>query len=211
MAGESSMAVTGGGITVAGWNGRVDDKEAKSGMTISSAKFTDMAGGIHVTTGPAATYWNPANVAKGSYTVRATFNEPKYMNLNSHPHPYGVVVGGNDLGSDQQSYLYCAVNGNGSFIVRGMGPAAFALNGGRGETNAAVNKAAAKGEPVTNEVAVKVAGDKVECAINGKTVASYDRSALVTAGRLKSTDGTYGLRFAHNTDVHVSGFSVTTP
>ena len=40
-----------------------------------------------VTTGPAVTFWNPANKASGDYTVKATFTEPKYMNLNNHPHP----------------------------------------------------------------------------------------------------------------------------
>jgi hypothetical protein len=32
----------------------------------------------------------------------------------------------------------------------------------------------------------------VECSINGTVVATYDKSALVTQGKLKSTDGTYG-------------------
>jgi len=40
-------------------------------------------------------------------------------------------------------------------------------------------------------------------------VARYDKALLVTGGRLKSTDGTYGLRFAHNTDVIVSGLTMT--
>jgi|TARA_B100000809_G_scaffold151790_1_gene149130 hypothetical protein len=52
-------------------------------------------------------------------------------------------------------------------------------------------------------------GDKVECAINGTVVASYDRSEIVTTGKLKSTDGMYGIRFAHNTEATVSGLTVT--
>ena len=52
-------------------------------------------------------------------------------------------------------------------------------------------------------------GGKVECSINGTVVASYDKSLLVTDGKLKSTDGTYGLRFAHNTDVMVTGLTMT--
>jgi hypothetical protein len=56
---------------------------------------------------------------------------------------------------------------------------------------------------------MSVKGDKVECSVNGTVVASYDKSALVTAGKLKSTDGVYGLRFAHDTEVHVSGLTVT--
>jgi hypothetical protein len=113
------------------------------------------------------------------------------------------------LDAPTQSYLYCAAYGSGTFIVRGFGPDPFQMNGRRGEANDAVHKAAAKGEPVTQQIAMSVKGDHVTCSINGTVVATYDKSALVTPGKLKSTDGLYGLRFAHNTDVTVSGFTFT--
>src|ERR1700730_15750061 len=160
---EGSRGVAGGGVAVPGWAGKIDAKEEAAGMTLNSAKLVQDGNALHVTTGPAVTYWNPSNKAKGDYTVKGTFHEPKYMNLNTHPHTYGIVSAGNDLGTDQQSYLYCAAYGNGNFIVRGFGPAPFQLNGGHGEANAAVHKAAAKGEPVTQDIAVSVKGDKVSC------------------------------------------------
>jgi len=199
---DANRTVSGGGISAQGWQGKADSGE------VSEAKLSQEGKDLHVVTGPAITYWNPANKAAGNYTVKATFTEPKYMNLNNHPHPYGIVIAGNDLGTPQASYLYCAPYGDGKFIVRGFGPDSFQMNG-RGEPNEAVHKAAGKDQPVTQEVALSVKGDKVECAINGKTVASYDKSALVTAGKLKSTDGVYGIRFAHNTDATVSGLTVT--
>src|SRR5690349_14194174 len=205
---EASRNVAGGGISVPGWTGKIDTKEESAGMTLNSAKFTKEGDALHVVTGPAVTYWNSKNKATGDYTVRAMFKEPKYMNLNSHPHPYGVMIAGNDLGTDQQSYLYCAAYGNGKFIVRGFGPEPFQLNGPRGAENVAVNKAAGQGQPVTQEIALSVKGDKVECAINNKVVASYNKADLVTAGKLKSTDGIYGVRFAHNTEVIVSDLKV---
>lgn len=205
---EASRGVAGGGISVAGWTGKIDAKEEAAGMTLNSAKLAKDGDALHVVTGPAVTYWNPANKATGNYTVKATFKEPKYMNLNSHPHPYGIVIAGNDLGTDKQSYLYCAAYGNGKFIVRGFGPEPFQMNA-RGAEDPAVNKAAGVGEPVTQEIALSVKGDKVECSINNKVVASYDKAALVTAGKLKSTDGVYGLRFAHNTEALVTGLTVT--
>ena len=204
---ESSRAVAGGGISVPQWTGKIDANEERSGRTLNDAKLSGDGHSFQVTTGPAVTYWNPANKASGDYTVKATFTEPKYMNLNSHPHPYGIFIAGNDMGGAQQSYLYCAAYGNGYFIVRGFGPAPFQMNGFRGETNAAVHKAAGVGQPVTQEIALSVKGGKVECAINGTVVGSYDKPALVTPGKLKSTDGVYGLRFAHNTEVTVTGFS----
>jgi len=208
---ETSRGVAGGGISVTGWTGKIDAKEETAGMTLNSAKFAKEGDALHVTTGPAVTYWNPANKATGDYTVKATFKEPKYMNLNNHPHPYGLMMAGNDLGTDQQSYLYCAAYGTGNFIVRGFGPDPFQMNGPRGAADPAVNKAAAKGEPVTQEIAMSVKGDKVECAINNKVVATYNKADVVAPGKLKSTDGVYGLRFAHNTEVIVTGLKVTKP
>jgi hypothetical protein len=82
------------------------------------------------------------------------------------------------------------------------------MNGFAGEANPAVHKAAGREQPVTQDIAVSVKGNRVECSINGTVVAGYDKSTLVSAGKLKSTDGVYGLRFAHNTEVTVTGLSV---
>jgi hypothetical protein len=205
---DTARAVAGGGISVAGWAGKIDANEEKAGQTLNNAKLAKEGDALHVTTGPAVTYWNPANRATGNYTVKATFTEPKYMNLNDHPHPYGIVIAGNDLGTGQQSYLYCAAYGSGNFIVRGFGPEPFQMNGRRGEANPAVKKAEKPGESVSQEIAVSVKGDRVECAINGTVVAGYDKAALVTAGKLKSTDGLYGIRFGHNTEAKVTGLTM---
>ena len=208
---ETSRQVAGGGVSAAGWTGQIDPSEAKRGQVLANAKIVSEGKNLHVTTGPAVAYWNPANTASGDYTVKATFTEPKYMNVNDHPHPYGIFIGGNDMGTPNQSYLYCAAYGNGNFIVRGFGPAPFQLNGGHGEENAAVHKAAAPGSPVTQDIAVSVKGNDVTCSMNGTVVGTYKKADLVSAGKLKSTDGVYGIRFAHNTDGIVSGLTVTKP
>jgi hypothetical protein len=201
---DAARAVAGGGISVPGWTGKAD-----GGQSINGAKLTKQGDALEVQTGPAAAFWNASDKASGDYTVKATFTEPKYMNLNNHPHPYGVFIGGNDMGTDQQSYLYCAAYGNGAFIVRGFGPAAFQMNGRRPQENAAIHKAAGPGQSVTQEIAMSVKGDKVDCSINDTVVASFDKSAVVGAGKLKSTDGVYGIRFSHNTEGTVTGLTST--
>lgn len=206
---DGSHAVSDGGVQIAGWNGDVDTAEEKAGMSIRDAKLSKEGDSLHATTGPAATYWMNGANASGDYTVKATFHEPKYMNLNTHPHPYGVFIGGSDMGTPAQTYLYCAAYGNGKFIVRGFGPTPFKMNGFLGEANDAVHKAAGKGQPVRQDIALTVKGSKVECSVNGTVVTSYDKAQVVTGGKLKSTDGTYGLRFAHNTDVMVTGLAIT--
>ena len=206
---DASRAVAGGGISVPQWTGKIDASEVSAGRNLNDAKLTKDGDTFHVVTGPAVTYWSPANRATGDFTVKATFNEPKYMNLNNHPHPYGIFIAGNEMGADGQSYLYCAAYGNGRFIVRGFGPGPFQMNGFQGDENSAVHKAAGIGQPVTQEIAFSVKGDRVECSINGAVVAGYNKAALVTAGKLKSLDGVYGLRFAHNTEVTVTGLTMT--
>jgi hypothetical protein len=208
---EVARSIAGGGIKAPGWMGTIDPSAVQQGQTVNDDKFVKDGDSYGVTTGPAVTYWNPANKASGDYTVSATFTEPKFMNLNTHPHPYGIVIAGNDMGTPGVSYLYCAAYGNGMFIVRGFGPDAFQMNGRRGGANDAVHKAAAVGQPVTQDIAMQVKGDTVSCIINGATVASYTKTDVVAAGKLKSTDGVYGIRFAHNTDAVVSNLKVTKP
>jgi hypothetical protein len=203
---NASKAVAGGGIKVAGWTGKVDANEEAAGLTINDLKFVSEKGGFHVTTGPATTMWNPANKASGDYTIKASFNEPEFMNLMSHPHPYGIAIGGNDLGTPNMSVLYCSAYGSGKFIVRGFGPTAFSVSPQAAQANDAIHKAEAKGKPVTQDIALSVKGDKIECSVNGTVVGSYDKSAVVGPGKLKSTDGVYGLRFAHMTEVIVTNF-----
>ncbi|HET9796928.1 MAG TPA: hypothetical protein VFP90_03020 [Gemmatimonadaceae bacterium] len=206
---DASRAVADGGIKVAGWQGRIDPGEASRGAKLEGAKLEQVGGDLQVTTGPAVAYWNPSNVASGNYTVKATFTEEKFMGLNNHPHPYGVFIAGNDMGTEKQSYLYCTAYGDGRFIVRGFsGDSTFRLNG-RGESNAAVHKASGVGASVTQEIALSVKGDKVECAINGQVVGSYDKSAVVGPNKLTSTEGVYGIRFGHNTEATVKGLTLT--
>lgn len=210
-ASDAARNVAGGGIAVPGWTGAIDPAGTPAGQGLERDRLAREGNALHVTTGPAVAYWNPANTASGDYTVKATFREPKFMNLNDHPHPYGVFIAGHDMAGGQRSYLYCAAYGNGRFIVRGFGPAPFQLNGREGEANAAVHRAAGAGQPVEQEVALSVHGDQVRCAVNGTVVASYPKADVVASGRLKSTDGVYGIRFAHNTEGLVTGLTVTRP
>ena len=208
---EETRGVAGGGISVPGWQGRIDANEAGRGQKLENAKLAPEGEGLHVTTGPAVAYWHPSNSASGNYTITATFREPEYMNLNNHPHPYGLFIGGQNMGTDQQEYLYCAAYGNGNFIVRGFGPEAFQLNGRRAQPHDAVHKAAGQGQPVTQEIAISVKDDRVECSIKGTVVGSYPTSEIIMDGRLASTDGIYGIRFGHNTEAIVTGLTKSTP
>ena len=144
-------------------------------------------------------------MGKGDYSVKATFIEPKQP--YNHPHPYGVFIGGKGLDSDAPQALYCAAYRNGTYIVRGFsGGKPFAVVQ-KPAPNDAVQKAAADAA-VTQEIALRVAGDKVECTVNGTSVWSAMKADVTGAGKLDSTDGITGIRVSHNSDAMVSGFAV---
>jgi hypothetical protein len=204
---DRDRVIPGGGIFVQGWTGKIDAGSTRQGRVLNDAKFIQEGNALHITTGPATTFWNPANTASGDYTVKASFLEPKFMELNSHAHSYGIVIGGNNMGTDQMSYVYCVAYGDGNALVRGFGPAVFTLLGT--SPNAAVHKAAGVGQPVTQAIAWTVKGGRAECSINGSVVAGYDKAQVVGPGKLQSTDGVYGIRFTHNVEAIVTGFAMT--
>ncbi len=75
-------------------------QEEKAGQVLNNAKLAPEGKGLQVTTGPAVTYWNPANKAAGQLHREGDVQRANYMSLNNHPHPYGIVIGGNDMGTD---------------------------------------------------------------------------------------------------------------
>ena len=56
---------------------------------------------------------------------------------------------------------------------------------------------------------MSVSSGKVSCTINGTLVASCDEALVLAPGKLKSTDGVYGIRFAHNTEATVAGLGAS--
>lgn len=206
MAQDGDRVVPGGGITAKGWKGIIDPASAKAGRTVNDSKFEQEGDALKLTIGPAATYYNPANTASGTYTIKATFAETQMGVASGHPHPYGLFIGGNNLDSpEKQTYLYCTTYGDGAYLVRGFnGQTPFTVT--RKTPNAAI-KSTTKGGNVTNEIAWSVTPEKAECLVNGTVVATVNKADVVAAGKLDSLDGVYGLRVSHNLDVVVTGLA----
>lgn len=197
---DADKKVAGGGITVKGWQGKADTGN-RQGLTVNDSKFAPEGSGFRLTTGPAAVYWNPANTAKGDYTVKATFKEAKQT--YNHPHPFGVFIGGAGLDTDAPSMLYCVAYRDGTFLVRQF------ANGkvntlAKKNAHEKVAKAAGPEAEVTQEVGWTVKGDRADCVINGATVWGATKAELGGA----SLDGQTGIRVSHNSDAIVSGFAV---
>ena len=184
-----------GGALPTGWMGRTD----RPNTTLSDAKFVTMGAGFHVTSGPAAIYWKPANKVSGPFTASATFTQTK---APMHPEAYGMFFTGTDLQAPSQSYAYLLVRGDGKVMVKRRAGAELHTILDWTE-NAAVHKADANGK-ATNMLTVDATKpDSVRLLVNGTQVAALPGS------HVGSTNGVVGLRVNHNLDVHISDFTVT--
>ena len=187
-----------GGPLPAGWMGRTDDKTAK----IDEAKFVTMGKGYHVTSGPAAIYWNAKDKVSGPFTATATLSQTK---AGEHPEAYGIFFAGKNLEAANQTYFYFIVRGNGQFMVNHRaGSDDHAVHKIIGWTdNAAIKKADAKGA-ATNTLTVDASkADSVRLKVNGTQVAALSAKDVSGNGDI------VGLRVNHNLDVHIGEFTVT--
>jgi hypothetical protein len=203
---ETDRKVAGGGITVPGWTGK-EDAGNKQGLTVKDGKLAPEGNGFRLATGPAALYWNPANVGKGDYSVKATFTEARQS--YGHPHPFGVFIGGSDLDSGAPNALYCTAYRNGTFIVRMFSAGKRVDVVGRPTPNDAVKKAASPDAEVVQDVQWTVRGDNLQCLVNGTAVWSGTKADVTGPGKLPSTDGIAGIRVSHNADAVVTNFALT--
>src|SRR5947199_5883360 len=183
-----------------GWKVRADrSTSATDPDAAGSISFVTMGKGFHATNPQAAVYWNPANTASGTYTLKGTFT---LMKPSGHNNYYGLIFGGSDLDGGQQSYLYFLIAQNGTWLVKHRNGDATD-NVAPKTPNDAVKKPDDTGKS-TNTLEVRVGADKVDFVVNGTVVHSAPKS-----GALAKTDGIYGIRINHLLEVHVDGFGVS--
>ena len=182
-----------GGPLPAGWSARTDNANAK----IEDAKFVVMGPGYHITSGPAAIYWQTGRVTSGPFKATATFAQQK---APTHPEAYGIFFAGNKLDAADQTYYYFLVRGDGKVMLKHRaGTEVHTLMDWT--NNEAVHKQDAAGK-ATNALAVDATkADSVRFFVNGVEVAA--RTGL------GYTNGVAGVRVNHNLDVHISDFAVT--
>lgn len=185
--------------TPAGWKVRVDRSTSASDPDDTpELKFMTMGKGLHVTGGPAGTFWNPANTATGNFTASATFN---LMKPSGHVNYYGLIIGGADLEGANQNYIYFLIGQNGTFTLRHR--AGNDVHDIQARTaNAAIKQPGADGKS-SNVVEVRVAGDTISYVVNGTVVHTTPKSGMTA-----KTDGIVGIRVNHQLDVHIDGFTV---
>jgi hypothetical protein len=183
----------------AGWKERIDNSaNANDPDDNPKVKFVSMGKGFHVTSGPAATYWNPSNTGTGNYTLKGTFI---LFKPSGHTNYYGLVFGGEDLGGPKQNYIYFMVAQDGTYaVIHRAGDQTHSIQRAKHE---AVKVPAADGRS-TNALEVRVTAKDISYVVNGTVVHTTPKSGMTA-----KTDGVVGVRINHLLDVHVDGFEVT--
>ena len=186
--------------TPQGWKIRVDHSSVASDPDAAGdIKFITMGSGFHATNPQAAVYWNPANTASGTYTLKGSFT---LMKPSGHTNYYGLVFGGSGLEGAQQSYVYFVVAQNGTWLIKRRDGEATS-NVSQKTPNDVVKKPDASGKS-TNDLEVRVGADKVDFVVNGTVVHTEPKS-----GAMAKTDGIYGIRVNHLLEVQVDRFGVS--
>lgn len=162
----------------------------------SEVRFTSMAPGWHITTGPGTLLYDPAYEAKGRFTVEAEL----ILFPNPSASGFGVFVGGGSLDIAGRTYV--------SFLVRADGSAGvFRTTGDRTvpivdwTANDAILPHTGDGM-IRNVVRVEAQPKQIVFAVNGKQVATVARESVVV-------DGLFGFRIGAGINLHATNLDVT--
>jgi hypothetical protein len=179
------------------WQVRLDRPQQAS---VEDVWYVDMPPGWHITTGPAAIFWDPANQASGEYRLES---EIFLFDPGERREGFGVFLGGMELRASTQAYVYFLLREGGEFIVK-------TRRGDETETvipwtaHPAIASWADRGPDAAtakNVLAVEVGAAQLRFFVNDVEVA-----ALPTDG--PSTAGVFGLRVNHNVNIHVTNLEV---
>jgi hypothetical protein len=174
------------------WLVRLD----RAGTSESDVYFVEMPPGWHITTGPAAIFYDPARTATGSYRLSAEV----YLFPGERREGVGVFFGGRQLDGADQAYAYFLIRKDGRFLVK-------TRHGSETQVvvpwteHAAIVPHEGGEDPVKNVLGVEVGSEEVLFYVNGERVTSVPRTEL-------DCDGMVGLRVNHGLNVHVSTLAV---
>ncbi len=181
-------------VRPADWMVRFD----RPGTPDTAIHFVGMPPGWHITTGPAAILYDPANTASGTFRIQSTIF--LFDPGQRHREAYGIFLGGRDLDGANQSYVYFLIRDSGEFLLKRRAGAATSVIRDWSPTPAIMRHTGGE-ENAKNVLAVEAGPDEVVFMINGQAVATVPRNEL-------QADGIVGLRVNHALNLHVSELSV---
>ncbi len=177
----------------ADWKVRFD----RAGIPDTAIYFVSMPPGWHVTTGPAGILYNPATKAQGEFRLTSTIF--LFDPGRRHREAYGILFGGRELDSPNQSYTYFLIRDTGDFLVKrrdGSGTKTVHQWSPSGAIMKHPGDANAK-----NILMIEAKADVVDFYINGEKVTRVPRGEI-------RVEGIVGLRVNHSLNLHVTDLVV---
>ena len=173
----------------------------RPGQDASELYFVDMPPGWHVTSGPAAIYWDPSTMAEGSYRVEM---EVYLFDPGQRREAFGFFVGGSELEGPDQRYTYFLVRNGGEFLVKErVGSEAPTLVPWTAHEAVLSYADRDEGEAsVLNVLAAEIGAEEVRFFVNDREVHRMPRGAM-------ALDGVVGFRVNHGLNLHISRLDVT--
>ncbi len=176
-----------------GWEVRLD----QAGDDPSAVEFRGDEHGYVVHTGPAAILFNPALSVADEFHAEARMAQ---TTPTAHAEAYGLFVGGKDLQSVVQSYVYFLIRQDGKFLIkRRVGAETMTLVDWT--AHPALVRAEEGADALDHTLRIDAGPDTVTFSINGQQVASLPRSDV-------DVDGIVGFRVNHGLEVSITHFEV---
>ena len=179
------------------WKARYDN-----GAAAGERRFVVMRPGWHVFAGPGGLFWDPGTYASGVYAIQSTIflfpeGDPEQSGSTRLDSPFGLFLGGKDLGGGEVRYVAFELRHDRQFRVaeRSAGVTRDLVPWTRHEALAAVSPEASG--PIENVLGVDVRGDRAVFYLNDAPVAELARDRV-------ALDGTIGIRAGAGLSLHVT-------
>lgn len=177
------------------WRVRYDRAAAAD----TAMKIDQMGPGWHIYTSGRGSgiAWRPSQTASGNFRAE---NEAFLFPSAGHMDGYGLLLGGRDLDSASQSYVYFLIRRDGQFLIKRRS-GAQTVDMVPWTPSAAIVKQEGT-ENAKNILAAEATADSVTFFVNGQRVHAAPRATT-------PVDGIVGLRVNHGLSVHVTRVTVT--
>ncbi|MFV1987242.1 MAG: hypothetical protein ACC682_08165 [Gemmatimonadota bacterium] len=178
-----------------GWVVRTD-----GGHGAEEIEFVDMPPGMHITTGPAAIFYDPARTASGEYTIES---EVFLFDPGRRNEAFGIFIGGQDLDADSRAYTYFLIKRDGSVLVkrRDGGDTSTLLGWTKSDAVVTWEERGEEGPTAKNVLGARVSGGQLTFSVNGVEVFS-------TSAEDQHVDGVVGFRVNHGLNLHFTSLEV---
>ena len=186
-----------------GWDVRLDspdpDAVVSADTTEPDVYFATMTPGWHITMQqPRAILYHPASTAEGSYSASTKIHlmEPGQRNEG-----YGLIIGGQHLDDDNQSYIYFLIRRSGDFLIKQRTGENTETLFGWEANDAIVPFTEETTGAAANTLTVHVDDTSISFFVNETEVHSMEKGDL-------QTDGIVGLRMNHAINAHIESLDV---